>query len=218
MENKYILSSLCSITPVIRKNGLWRRGISAFKYHSENQLTAYVLLINGNQICQEDTIIGKLVIPKNERTVGNIPIRKIMDKGELCMIALSKYKLFHHIVHNYGNSNGINLMLRNTKLRNYTGYSTDIRDYTNNYDVVTMKNFLVETNKLISQNSKCISVYQIGAFRSILKMLLNLNPDPEFENKITTTLLDKQIFSNVFYKYIRGMDYYTNLGELFKNV
>lgn len=219
MEDKYILGSLCSTTPVLKRDGRRCWGVGSLRHNSKNRLTLDLLMIvDRNQIYQENAIIGKLLIPKNELTVENIPAKKISNKDELCMTTFAKYRILHTILHNYGSLNGIHLLQRNTKLKNYIGYSMDIRDYKNNYDFRTIRNFLTIINKLIIQNSKCISAYQIGVFKSILKMLLKLYPSVKFTDKITTTLLNDQIFSNVFYKYIRSMDYYINLGELFKDV
>ncbi len=214
MNNKYIYGSLCSIAPMIIYDTGYVYTISNIKDHSINSFEVETITVNLNYtIHKKHHTVYKLVLldVNLSKKVSNL----FSNKSDLCLFILSKIYFLKCIFRLYNNLNGLQLLSRHKRLSAYFNYSQNILDYKEVYSVAMLKTILYDLNKIVSQNSKCISKYKTQTFQKILQILKGTDLDDKFLHKIDSALTNNDTFTKIYNKYIKNINYYVNLGELF---
>jgi len=216
MNNKYIYGSLCSIAPIIISKIGYTWIIDNIIFSNSNRFTTKILITESCQIISNNNTVCKFILTPTylSKKIDNL----FSNKNNLYLSIISKINFLNNIFLLYNNSIGLKLLQQHKKLQFYKNYSQDIRDYKYLYSTVELKILLYDLNKIISQNSKCIFEYKIQTFKNILQAIMINNINNPYIYKINTILTNNTIFTEIYNKYIKSMNYYINLGELFKNV
>jgi len=215
MEDGYIVNTLCSTPPSIYLNGrVWYNTYHVIQYDN-NRVAMPVIKLNDNSTIQKNfEFVCNLVINNYKQQY----IKFHRDKETFCLYILAKIRYITHIFQKYNNYLGKTLLKDSLKVQRYYSYSESIVDYTECYTYEELYRILYNTNKIISQNIACIKQNHLYTFKMILHMLLNQDINDILKEKIHFTIINDEILLKIFNVYIKNMNYYIKIGELFKNV
>ena len=216
MNKKYILSSLCSNPPYIYNNGKIKYGLYNIVPYNNGIILTSLNVTNQHTIQKYVDLTTSLNIDIKNKKLYRNNFKK--NKKNLCIFTLAKINHIINIFTQHKNYIGLSLLQNSKKIQRYNNYSDYLLDYEDNYSYTHLYDILYKINKIISQNITCIKQNNISTFKLILNMLLNLDIEDNIKQQISIISQNDHILLKIFYKYINNLNYYIEIGELFKNV